>query len=320
MVDETLSHESALHTSWDRDRPPALRVDSGTVVRFDCLNDSGPRITPDTDSADLPDTEFVGHHLTGPVAIEGATPGDVLQIDILDVECADWGYTLVRSGERGVGLLPEEFPDPFLYHWAVGEEVARFEHGIEVPLAPFPGVVGVAPAEPGEHPTGPPRHVGGNMDVKHLTAGSTVYLPVAVEDALFSVGDGHAAQGDGEVCVSAIETPTAVTARLTLREDMDVEAPHFETTGPFTPSGRDEPAYATMGVRDDLMDAAKDAVRRLIEHLHDRRGLSRPEAYVLCSVAADLKINEIVDEPNWVVSAYIADSLFPDGYTGRQNG
>ena len=113
------------------------------------------------------------------------------------------------------------------------------------------------------------------MDVKHLTAGSAVYLPVAVDDALFSVGDGHAAQGDGEVCVSAIETPTT-------------------------------------GVRDDLMDAAKDAVRRLVDHLHENRGLTRPQAYVLCSVAADLKINEIVDEPNWVVSAYLADSLFPD--------
>jgi acetamidase/formamidase len=310
-ANETLSHESALHTSWSRDHSPELRVASGTTVEFDCLNDSGPRITPDTESSDLPDTEFIGHHLTGPVAVEGAEPGDVLQIDILDVAVDDWGYTLVRSGERGVGLLPDEFPDPFLYHWDIGEETAHFEAGVEVPLAPFPGVVGVAPAEPGEHATGPPRNVGGNMDVKHLTAGSTVYLPVAVEDALFSIGDGHAAQGDGEVCVSAIETPTEITARLTLREDMDIEAPQFETTGPFTPSGRDESAFATMGIRDDLMDAAKDAVSRLVDHLHSERGLSREEAYVLCSVAADLKINEVVDEPNWVVSAYVADSLFP---------
>jgi acetamidase/formamidase len=180
VAGDAAGHESALHTVWDRDLSPALRVDSGTVVRFDCLNDSGPRIGPATESADLPDIEFVGHHLTGPVAVEGASPGDMLQVDILEVE-----------------------------------------------------------------------------------------------DALCSVGDGHAAQGDGEVCVSAIETPTT-------------------------------------GVRDDLMDAAKDAVRRLVDHLHENRGLTRPQAYVLCSVAADLKINEIVDEPNWVVSAYLADSLFPD--------
>jgi acetamidase/formamidase len=311
-VEHELGHDEALHTAWDNSLPPVLRVDSGEVVRFDCLNDSGPRITPETTAADLPETEFVGHHLTGPVAVDGAEPGDVLQVDVLDVTHDDWGYTLVRSGERGLGLLPEEFPDPFLYHWDLSGDVTPFEAGIEVPLAPFPGVVGVAPAESGEHATGPPRNVGGNLDVKHLTAGATVYLPVEVAGALFSVGDGHAAQGDGEVCVSAIETPTEITARLTVRPDLDVPAPQFETAGPFTPSGRDEPAYATTGVRDDLMDAASDAVSAMLDRLVARYDLSRPEAYVLCSVAADLKINEVVDAPNWVVSAYLADSLFPD--------
>jgi acetamidase/formamidase len=312
-VDHTLSHEAALHTSWDNSLDPELRVEPGEVVRFDCLNDSGPRITPETTGADLPDTEFIGHHLTGPVAVDGADPGDVLQIDILDVETADWGYTMIRSGEREKGLLPEAFPDPVLYHWDIDDDVAHFEHGIEVPTAPFPGVVGVAPEAAGEHHTGPPRHVGGNMDIKHLTAGSTVYLPVAVDDALFSIGDGHAAQGDGEVCISAIETPTTITARFDVREDLTLESPQFHTTGPFTPSGRDEPTYATTGIRDDLMDATKDAIRGMVAHLHDQRGLSREDAYILCSVAADLKINEVVDEPNWVVSAYLADSLFPDG-------
>ncbi|MFB6296173.1 MAG: acetamidase/formamidase family protein, partial [Halobacteriales archaeon] len=234
-VDRELSHDDALHTDWDNAREPALTVPSGTTIRFDCLNDSGPHITPETRSADLPDREFVGHHLTGPVAVEGAEPSDVLQVEILDVAHDDWGYTLIRRGEVGAGLFPGEFPDPFLYHWDLGDGVAPFENGIEVPLDPFPGVVGVAPAEPGTHDTGPPRDVGGNVDVKHLTAGSTVYLPVAVEGGLFSIGDGHAAQGDGEVCVSAIETPTEITARLTLREDLDIERPQFESTGPFRP-------------------------------------------------------------------------------------
>ncbi|MFC6615677.1 acetamidase/formamidase family protein [Halopenitus salinus] len=308
-VDHTLSHESALHTSWNNDHEPALRVESGDVVTFECLPDSGTRITSETESADLPETEFVGHHLTGPVAIDGAEPGDVLQIDLLEIEHGDWGYTLIRPGETGKGLLPEAFPDPYIYHWDLGEEVAPFEDGIEVPIDPFPGVVGVAPAADGEHSTGPPRHVGGNVDVKHLTAGSTVYLPVAVEDALFSIGDGHAAQGDGEVCVSAIETPTTITARVTRRSDLAIDAPQFETTGPFTPSGRDEPTYATTGIRDDLMDATKDAVSAMIGHLVEGRDLTREEAYVLCSVAVDLKINEVVDRPNWVVSAYLAESL-----------
>lgn len=311
-IDHALSHEEALHTSWDKGLSPSLHVEPGDVVRFECLNDSGPRITPETDAEELPEIEFVGHHLTGPVAIEGTEPGDVLEIEILDIEHHDWGYTLIRSGERGAGLLPEEFPDPFLYHWDLDDDVGHFEAGIEVPLAPFPGVVGVAPAQEGAHSTGPPRRVGGNMDIKHLTAGSTVYLPIAVEDALFSIGDGHAAQGDGEVCVSAIETPTTITVRFDVRTDLDIEYPQFETTGPFTPSGQDEPMYATTGIDDDLMEATKIALLSMIDHLHEHYDLTREEAYVLCSVAADLKINEVVDEPNWVVSAYLARQLFPD--------
>lgn len=314
-VDHELSHEEALHTAWDNGLDPALRVESGDVVRFDCLNDSGPLITPETTAAELPETSFVGHHLTGPVAVEGAEPGDVLEVDLLEVTHDDWGYTLVRRGSEGAGLLPESFPDPVLYHWALdGDDgVAPFEGGIEVPLSPFPGVIGVAPAAPGEHDTGPPRRVGGNLDLKHLGPGATVRLPVAVEDALFSTGDGHAAQGDGEVCVSAIEAPTTVTARLTVRKDLEVGAPQFETPGPFRPSGRAGPAIATSGVRDDLMDATEDATSAMIDRLVDRGlGLSREEAYVLCSVAGDLKINEVVDEPNWVVSMYLSESLFPD--------
>lgn len=311
-IDHSLSHKEALHTSWNNCLSPGLHVESGDVVSFDCLNDSGSRFTPEMSSEDLPDTEFIGHHLTGPVAVEDAESGDVLQIEILDVEHDDWGYTLIRSGERGKGLLPDEFPDPFLYHWDLDDDVGHFEAGIEVPLAPFPGVVGVASAADGDHSTGPPRRVGGNMDVKHLTAGATVYLPVEVEDGLFSIGDGHAAQGDGEVCVTAIETPLEITARLTVRTDLDIEYPQFETVGPFTPSGQDEPTFATTGISDDPTEATKAAMLALIDHLHDRHDLSREEAYVLCSVAADLKINEAVNEPNWVVSAYLAKRLFPD--------
>ena len=316
-VDYTLSHDDALHTAWDRHLEPALGVASGEVVHFDCLSANGPRITPETRSADLPEQEFIGHHLTGPVSVAGAQPGDVLQIDILDVNTDEWGYTVIRSGDRGVGLLPEEFPDPVLYHWRLSDQVATFEHGIEIPIAPFPGVVGVAPSSEDVLSTTPPRAVGGNLDIKHLTAGSTIYLPVAVEDALFSIGDGHAVQGDGEVCVSAIETPVDVTVRLTLREDLSLSQPRFRTSGPFAPVGGSStgPAQAVCGIADSLMEATKEATRGMIEYLHTHHGLSREEAYILCSVAGDLKINEVVDAPNWVVSMYVAESLLPGDTT-----
>jgi acetamidase/formamidase len=179
-----------------------------------------------------------------------------------------------------------------------------------VPLAPFLGVMGVALSAPGEHSTIPPRAQGGNMDVKHLVAGSTLYLPVAVAGALFSCGDGHAAQGDGEVCITAIETTMSATLRLSLRRDHPIGGPELETPNAGAQAGRH---YVTTGIAPDLMEASKAAVRAMIAHLGTAHGLSREEAYVLCSVAVDLKISEVVDAPNWVVSAFLPQSLFrPD--------
>ena len=150
------------------------------------------------------------------------------------------------------------------------------------------------------------------MDVKHLTAGSTLYLPVEVAGGLFSTGDCHAAQGDGEVCVTGIEARMFVTARFNVRSDMAIEQPQFRTGGPFTPTGVDESMYGTTGISDDLMTATKKAVRHMIDHLHEERGLTRAEAYILCSAAVDLKISEVVDAPNWTVSAYLPESVFPE--------
>jgi acetamidase/formamidase len=305
--DHELSHEAALHTDWDRDRDPAQTVDPGAVVAFDCLPDSGERVTPETTAGELP--EFVGHHLTGPVAVRGADPGDTLRVDVLDVRPGEWGYTLVRPGETGAGLLPEEFPDPAIHHWEVDPErgVARFADGIELPTDPFPGVLGVAPDRPGPLSTGPPRRVGGNVDSKHLGAGATLYLPVEVPGALFSVGDGHALQGDGEVCVSAVETHTRVLARLSLA-DRDVDAPEFETPGPYRPA-RAERGYATTGVADDLLDAAKAATSAMVDRVAAAHDLPHVEAYMLCSAAMDLKIEELVDEPNYVVAGHLPADL-----------
>ncbi|MFB6172331.1 MAG: acetamidase/formamidase family protein [Haloarculaceae archaeon] len=301
-----------VHRDWDPDRDPVLTVDPGDVVAFECRDATDGHLSPDSTVEDVLTLDFQGHPLTGPVAVAGATPGDALLVDVLAVDHHGVGYTYFYPGAEGKGLLPDEFPAAGLHVWDLGDGVGRFVNGIEVPLAPFPGNLGAPPAEPGPHSTTPPRRVGGNLDVRHLTAGATLRLPVEVEGALFSVGDGHAAQGDGEVCVTGVETPTTVTARFRLDRDGAPDRPEFETTGPYAPAASDGPAYGTTGVAPDLMDATADAVRGMIDHLHAERGLSRAEAYVLCSAAVDLKLSEVVNAPNWVVSAYVPESIFPD--------
>ena len=308
-------HDSAenVHLGvWDNSLDPICAVESGAVVEFECRGAPNGAFDEDSTVEDLEAMSFEGHPLTGPVAVEGAQPGDVLEIEFLDFEHKGFGVTYFYPEEADKGLLPAEFDEPGLHIWDLDDDVGRFVDSIEVPLDPFPGIAGVAPAEGGEHSTTPPRRVGGNLDIKHLTAGSTLYLPVEVPGALFSVGDCHAAQGDGEVCVTGIEAPMFVTARLTVRSDLEIDQPQFETAGPFTPTGGDEAMYATTGIADDLMDATKLAIKHMIDHLHEQRGLPRKEAYLLCSAAVDLKINEVVNQPTWTVSAYLPESLFPD--------
>src|SRR5438552_2232787 len=253
---------------------------------------------------------FRGHPLTGPVRVNGARPGDVLVVEIVEVRPrASFGWTAIRPGR---GLLPEaEFAKPFLQIWDLADGThARMGHGIAVPIEPFPGVMGTALDEPGGHSTMPPRKNGGNMDVKHLVAGATLYLPVWVDGALFSVGDAHAAQGDGEVCVTAVEMVARVTLRFDLQPRRVLKEPQLRTRGPLAAGTNHGPFFATTAHGPDLFAAAQQAVRYMIDHLVTERGLSREEAYILSSVAVDLKISEIVDTPNWIVSAFLPESVF----------
>ncbi|WP_411968535.1 acetamidase/formamidase family protein [Haloferax sp. YSSS75] len=313
VVYELSDDDENIHNKWDNTLDPLVTVQSGDVVRFECRDALDRQITPDSTAEDLANASFDPvHPLTGPVAVEGAEPGDVLAIEFLDFEHKGWGYTGYMPGEMELGLLPEDFEEAGLHIWELDDDVAHFVNGIEVPLDMFPGIAGVAPAAPGAHNTLPPRDTGGNFDIKHLTKGSTLYLPVEVEGALFSTADCHAAQGDGEVCVTGIEAPMFVTARFDVLKDKSIEQPEFETTGPFTPTGSDEPMYGTTGIADDLMEATKKAVRHMISHLETDHDLTAGEAYILCSAAVDLKINEVVDAPNWTVSAYLPESIFPE--------
>jgi acetamidase/formamidase len=296
------------HLAWDRSIAPIATVGSGDVVEFDALDASCGQLTEHSALSDLEALDFSRvDQVNGPIAVEGAVPGDTLEVELLEFQQADWGWT---ASIPGFGLLADDFPDPALRITRFGAGPAEFLPGVRIPLAPFCGELGVAPPTEGAHSTIPPDAYGGNMDTRHLTAGTKLYLPVFADGALFSLGDGHAAQGDGEVCGTAIETPMRVRLRLTVRKDIHLTAPEFLTPGPLTASTNTGPYYATDGVGPDLMIAARDAVRRMIDYLGREHGLAPIDAYLLCSVAADLKISEVVDAPNWIVTTYFPLSVF----------
>ena len=300
-----------VHYDWDNARAPRLEIDPGDTVVFD-TRDAADRFYSKTSTAqDVLQRVFKGHPLTGPVKINGARPGDTLVIEILEVVPAlDFGWTQIRPG-RGL-LTEQDFPKPHLCVWDLSDkQIARMPNrAIAVPLEPFPGVMGVVLDEPGAHSTMPPRRSGGNMDIKQLHAGTTLYLPVLVDGALFSVGDGHGAQGDGEVCITAVEMSARVTLRFDLQKGHRIAEPRFRTSGPIGVKTNRGPHFATTAHGPDLFASSQQAIRYMIEHIVETRGLSREEAYVLCSVAVDLKISEIVDAPNWIVSAFLPESVF----------
>jgi acetamidase/formamidase len=284
-------------------------VPSGSVVEFDCLDASNGQITADSTTPSLDTLVFDQvDQVTGPVEVAGADAGDTLQVDLLEFEPATWGWT---ASIPGFGLLADEFPDGHLKITRLqpGAERAEFWPGISVPLAPFCGEVGVAPID-GPRSTIPPDLHGGNMDTRHLIAGSTLFLPVFAAGARFSIGDGHATQGDGEVSGTAIETPMRALVRLTVRKDLHVTGPEFTAAPDPHAALRNGARYATDGIGPDLMGAARDALRRMIEWLGREHGLDPMQAYLLCSVAVDLRISEIVDVPNFVVTAHCPLGIF----------
>lgn len=304
-------HRNQWHLAWDHSIPPIATIASGETVNFDMLDAACGQLVQGSTVEDIARLDFARvDQVSGPIYVEGAEPGDTLEIELVDLQPAEWGWTAIIPG---FGLLADEFPEPALKIWQLeggADGWAEFASGIRLPLAPFCGEIGLAPAAEGALSTIPPYRHGGNMDTKHLTRGAHLYLPVEVPGALFSMGDGHAAQGDGEVCGTAIETPMRATVRLTVRKDIHVPEPQFLTAGPLTPRTNTAAYYATDGIGPDLMEAARNAIRHMIAYLQSTYHLSRPEAYMLCSVAVDLKISEIVDAPHWVVSAFLPLSIF----------
>ena len=298
---------------FDATTPPVLRVHSGDTVDIETVVAAAPaqleaagvkrdQIQPALLEIDreVKDRGEVPHILTGPIYVEGAEPGDVLEVKILSVDLAI-PYA-VNFFIPGRGFLPDEFP--YAYAKATPLDMARkvgnFSPGVAVPLHPFFGVMGVAPpALTGRVSSGPPWVQGGNMDNKELGAGTTLYLPVHVPGALFSAGDGHAAQGDGEVCVTAMETSLRGKFQLTVRKDMKLRWPRAETPT----------HYLTMGFNENLEEAAKIALDEMLDFLVQEKHLSRSEAYILASDAVDLRITQLVDGKKGV-HAMLSKAIF----------
>jgi acetamidase/formamidase len=298
-----------VHFSWDADNEPVLTIASGDTVVVQTRDVSDNQITPESTAADLDlDWDRV-YPLAGPIAVEGAQPGHTLAVEILDLHPLGWGWTAILPE---LGLLPEDFPDPYLRVFDLTQgDVTYLREDIAIPIAPFLGTMGVCPAGASQLAIMPPGTFGGNMDTRQLVRGTTLYLPVQVEGALFSCGDAHAAQGDGEVCVTGIECPMYAALRFTLDEERTIPAPQYQTApGPLTPQVDGGGFYGTTGVGPDLYTAAQDAVRAMVAHLSETYDLSGEDAYVLSSLCVDLKISEIVDAGQYVVSAVLPLAVF----------
>jgi len=307
----TTTHElptDRVHFKWDVDNEPALTVRSGDTVTLESRDVSDNQLGPDSTSADIETLDWDRvYPLAGPIAVEGAKPGDTLAVEILELRTKDWGWTAIIPG---LGLLPDEFPSAYLRVFDLTDrEHAFVREDVAIPIEPFFGTMGVCPAGAKDQAVMPPGTFGGNMDTRQLVQGTTLYLPVQVEGARFSCGDAHAAQGDGEVCVTGIETPIGATLRLTLDQGRSIPAPQYLTPGALTPQTNTEAWYGTTGVGPDLFAAAQDALRAMIDHVTGRSGLSREDAYVLASLCVDLKISEIVDAGQYVVSALLPLSV-----------
>jgi acetamidase/formamidase len=304
-------HGSRHHFGWDNSLVPAERVPPGSTIEFQCIDASSGQLGVESTVADVGRLDFGKvNPVTGPVFVDGAEPGDALKVTIESFKPSGFGWT---ANIPGFGLLADSFKAPALNLWkydASSMEPALYSKNARVPLKPFAGTIGNAPGEAGHHSVVPPRRVGGNLDIRDLAAGTTLYLPVEVSGALFSVGDTHAAQGDGEVCGTAIESPMDVVLTLDVVKNAGLKTPRFTTAGPVSRHLDAKGYEVTTGIGPDLMESAKGAVSQMIDLIAGRYGMSAVEAYMLCSVCGDLRISEIVDMPNWVVSFYFPRVVF----------
>ena len=297
--DYTLTADQT-HNKFSSAIPPVLTVPSGTVIEAFTEEASDQQFSLNSTVDEVATLDFEPiHPLTGPVYVENAQPGDVLAVTLHEIEMGDWGWTSVVPG---FGFLADDFPDAALRTFALGKDATSiaFTDNIHIPLNPFPGVMGVAPATEEMLSTIPPRENGGNMDDPNMVEGTTVYFPVLVEGALFSIGDTHAVQGLGEVCGTAVEAPMRIVYELNLiKGGHSIQEPQYET----------DDYYAVTAFAETIDEAAKKATRFMIDYLEAEHGLSRTDAYMLASLAGDLKIAEVVDVPHMLVTMHMSKEV-----------
>jgi len=304
--------KTQIHYKWDKANRPAVMVEPGDVVHFETEEVTSGQIKKGDPAAKLTHLDFNKlYPLGGPVFVKGAVPGDVLEVEILDLRPGAWGWTGMIPG---LGLLAADFPDPYIRYFDLGDRAtAELRHDIHIPVVPFCGTMGVATDADGPVDVLPPTKGAGNIDTRHLTAGSKLFLPVFVEGALFSAGDCHGAQGDGEVCVTGIECPMTFSLRFSV-----IKAGHMRPwsyqfitpAAPLQPKSDAAGYHCVTALGPDLMDNAQNAVRDTIGWVTKEKQLSREDAYILCSLAGDLRVSQIVDQPNWGVSFYMPLSVF----------
>ncbi len=288
------------HNKFSKLIPPVLTVKSGAVIKADTHEASDGQLHSNAKLDDLINIDFGPiHPLTGPVYVEEAEVGDILAVDLLDIELHEYGWQAIVGG---FGFLTDRFPNPKLnvHEIDIKNKTTMFNDKVRIPLKPFPGVMGVAPDTEEMLSTIPPRANGGNMDDPSIVEGTTVYFPVFVKGALFSIGDAHAVQGLGEVCGTAIEAPMTFTYRLRVIKDKPaIEEPQYET----------DDYYAVTGFGTTIDIATKKAVNYMVDHLSNNYEISAEDAYMLCSLVGDLKIAEVVDVPNMLVTMHFPRSI-----------
>jgi acetamidase/formamidase len=291
------SDQTAIHYRWDASLPPRIAVDPGTEVIVEARpGDDGQTLANSTADEPEPFDYRRLHALSGPIAVRGAEPGDTLVVRILDLVPGPVGFTMMR---RDAGLLTDFEPWVRTYRLDRADGVAEVAPGVHVPLRPFFGVMGNAPL--GEsRSTIPPDTHGGNIDCRDVMTGTTLRLPVFVPGALFSCGDGHAAQGDGEVCVTAIECEMTGRLRLDLEKRTGLAAPQLET----------DEAWMTFGAAPTVEEAAQQAVRAILGIIRERSGVDEPTAYAIASQCVDVRVNQLVNRPNMGVRAVLPKSVF----------